>query len=284
MLRTVVNAIGIASLSLAALALSSCGGSSGGGGGTTGTVPTAAPSGAPTTAPTSAPTATAPVPTPTPTTGPATPTPGPPVASGQTIHAEAGSLNGQPGAYTPPEGNTPSGGTGSPIDGINCDPTMSNKYHVHVFLAVYNNGTYVAQPYAVGMVNPQPAVAGFVNEANCFYYLHTHDSSGIIHVEDPNPNNIPTTQSIFTLRNVLDVWGISADSNHFGPFQGPVRVYTSGQVYRGGGNNAIVNASTYMFYGNDPTTIPLYSHEVMFVEVGPNYPAALPNVHFYTAF
>lgn len=161
---------------------------------------------------------------------------------------------------------------------------MSNNYHIHPFLGVYNNGTYVAQPYAIGMVNWQPPINGFVNIATCFYFLHTHDSSGIIHVEDPNLNNIPITQSIYTLKNVLDVWGITADATHFGPFQGPVRVYTSGQVYRGDMNNGVVNASTYTFYGNDPTTVPLYSHEVIFVEVGPNYPAALPNVSFYTEF
>lgn len=161
---------------------------------------------------------------------------------------------------------------------------MSNNYHIHVFLGVYDNGTYVAQPYGVGMVNPQSPIDGFVNFATCFYFLHTHDSSGIIHVEDPNPFNIPITQSIYTLKNVLDVWGITADANHFGPFQGPVRVYTSGQVYRGDMNHGVVNASTYTFYSNDANTVPLDSHEVIFVEVGPNFPASLPNVSFYTEF
>jgi hypothetical protein len=160
---------------------------------------------------------------------------------------------------------------------------MPDNYHVHLFLGVYNNGTLMALANGTGMVNPQPPDrTGFVNFANCFYFLHTHDSSGIVHIEDNQ--NVPGTQSIFTLKTYLDIWGITADSNHFGPFTGPVRVFTSGQVYRGNMNNGVVSASTYTFYGTDPTNIPLYSHEVIFVEVGPTYPASLPNVSFYTQF
>ncbi len=159
---------------------------------------------------------------------------------------------------------------------------MSNNYHIHIFLGVYDNGTLMALPVGTGMDNPAPNTTGFVNSATCFYHLHTHDASGIVHVEDPS--HAAVTQSVYTLKTYLDIWGITADANHFGPFQGPVRVYTSGQVYRGNSNNGVVNATTYTFYGNDPTNVPLYSHEVIFVEVGPNFPSALPNVSFYTAF
>ena len=160
---------------------------------------------------------------------------------------------------------------------------MSENYHIHIFLGVINNVTYMAVPWGTGMVNPQPPdPTGFVNFATCFYHLHTHDSSGIVHVEDTHV--APVTTTLFTLKTYLDIWGITASSNHFGPFQGPVRVFTSGQVYRGNSNNGEVDATTYTFYGTDPTNIPLYSHEVIWVEVGPNYPASLPNVHFYTQF
>lgn len=155
---------------------------------------------------------------------------------------------------------------------------MPNNYHVHAFIGVYDNGTYVAQPYATGMFNSQPPVNGFVGVAQCFYYTHTHDSSGIIHIEDPM--NVSTTVSIFTLKTYLDIWGMTANATHFGPFNGPVRVYTSGQV---GGpiGSQLIKATSYTFYGQDPTNIPLYSHEVIWVEVGPNYPASLPNIQFF---
>ena len=161
---------------------------------------------------------------------------------------------------------------------------MSNNYHIHVYLGVFVNGTEQALPIAIGMDSPGAAVSGFINTANCFYFIHTHDSSGIVHVEDPNPDNDPVTATMFTLQNVLDVWGITADANHFGPFTGPVEVFTSGQIYRGDQNNGTVPASTLTYYGSNPGTVPLYSHEVIFVEVGPTYPSSLPSVSFYTEY
>jgi hypothetical protein len=161
---------------------------------------------------------------------------------------------------------------------------MSNNYHIHIYLGVYVNGTQMALPIALGMDNPGAASDGFINSASCFYYIHTHDSSGIVHVEDPNPNDIPVTGTMFTLQNVLDVWGITAGPNNFGPFTGPVRVFTSGQVYRGNTSNHTTSATDLTYYGNNPSSIPLYSHEVIFVEVGPTYPTTLPNVDFYLQY
>ena len=212
----------------------------------------------------------------------AAPTPTPPVPSGQTIQTSQGSVSGEPDMFTPTEGDTASGGQGSPIDGITCDPTMSNNYHVHIFLGVYVNGTQMALPIAIGMENPGAPSGGFINSASCFYHIHTHDSSGIVHVEDPDPNNVPITGTMYTLQNVLDVWGITASANNFGQFKGPVEVFTSGQVFRGAdANSGVVPASDLTYWGSDPNTVPLYSHEVIIVEVGPTYPTSLPGVFFY---
>lgn len=246
-------------LALATAGLAACGG--GGGGGSTG--------------------GGNPVPVPSASLPPATPTPPPPGPSSQTITTSAGSVSGHTGGFSPSEGDTASGGQGQPVDGVTCDTSMSDNYHVHAFVGVYNNGTLMALPAGVGMQNPQPPSNGFVDVASCFYHLHTHDSSGIIHIEDPDPSNVPVTQSLYSLKTFLDIWGVTADADHFGPFQGSVRVFTSGQTYRGNTNGNTVSADTLTFYGNNPNSVPLYSHEVIFIEVGPNYPASLPNVHFY---
>ncbi|MGB6985831.1 MAG: hypothetical protein WBD74_07680 [Candidatus Aquilonibacter sp.] len=249
----------------------------GGGGGGSSPIPTNAPSGAPTSAPSGAPTSSASAaPTATPTS---------PGASTQTITTGQGVVDGEPNMFTPTEGDTPSGGQGpSPVDGISCAPTMSNNYHVHIFLGVYVNGQEMALPIAIGMENPGAPSAGFINTATCFYYIHTHDSSGIVHIEDPNPNNVPMTGTIFTLQNVLDVWGVTTDAKHFGPFTGPVEVFTSGQVYRGDQNNQLVPSTDLTYWGSNANTIPLYSHEVIYIEVGPTYPTTLPNVSFYLEY
>jgi len=76
---------------------------------------------------------------------------------------------------------------------------------------------------------------------------------------------------------------LEQNSNQFGPFMGPVRVFTSGPVYRGATPDQITPASDLAFFGNDPNAVPLYSYEIVDVEVGPSYPATLPNVRFYQA-
>ncbi|HXW51407.1 MAG TPA: hypothetical protein VEJ41_05400 [Candidatus Acidoferrales bacterium] len=151
-------------------------------------------------------------------------------------------------------------------------------------MGVYVNGNQYALPIALGMVDPGAPVDGFINSAQCFYHIHTHDSSGIVHVEDPDPSGVPITGTLHTLKNVLDIWGITMDGTHFGQFSGPVVVLTSGQVYRGDQNNGDVPSSTYTFYSGDPNSIPLYSHEVIWVLVGPTYPPSLDGVSFYTEF
>lgn len=178
--------------------------------------------------------------------------------------------------FTPANGDTASGGNSQTVDGVPCLSSMPSSYHVHPLLALYVNGSQVAIPYALGMYQPGAPSGGFVNTATCFYYLHTHDSSGIIHVEDPSAT--PISQSIYTLKTFLDIWGITAGPNNFGPFNGPVEVFTSGAMEQPG---LTVNASQLSYAGNDPNVVPLYSHEYIVVEVGPTYPASLPNVQFY---
>lgn len=224
------------------------------------------------------------LPTPAPVTSP-TPAPSPTITlSASLLHANAGGVIGAPDMFTPTSGDTSTGGTGSAVDGITCEPTMSNNYHIHVFVGVIVNGAQYAMPIAIGMVKPGAAASGFINAAQCFYFIHTHDSSGIIHVESTNPGGLPITSSIYTLKNLLDIWGMTVDRTHVGPFTGPVVVLTSGQIYRGDQNSGVVPSSTYTFYGGDPNGIPLFSHEVIWLIVGPTYPASLDGVSFYTEF
>jgi len=217
-----------------------------------------------------------------------TPMPSPsPIGSPATLHANEGGLLGAPDMFSPPSGDTGSGGSGAPVDGITCDPTMSDNYHIHIWLGLYVNAVQYALPIAVGMVDPGPAgpPGQFILTAHCFYHIHTHDRSGIVHVEDPDPSKTPRTGTLYTLKHLFDIWGITVNATQVSDkFVGPVRVFTSGQVYRGDQNGGVVPASTLTQWTGDPNTIPLYSHEVIILEVGPAYPAQLPNIAFYTEF
>jgi len=208
-------------------------------------------------------------------------------------------VNGTPDAFNPPYGDTATGGQG-PLDSTfdngneTCESSMSNNYHIHVFIGIYVNGSWLALPEGLGIVgfadNPAPS---YILYATCFYFTHTHDSTGVFHIEYTNPNGLPLTQPAFSTADLFNIWGITVNSTQFGPFGGPVTVYTSGQIYRGGGDcsgnsppagtqlgGSIVPESDLTLWTGDPNAIPLYSHEVIWFYVGSGNPTSLPQVQF----
>ena len=188
--------------------------------------------------------------------------------------------------FSPAIGDTSTGGHGpdnNVTGGFPCQPYMSDNYHIHVFVGLYVNGQEYAIPTGTGVVEPNIDSNGdSPSGTQCFYYSHTHDSTGVVHIEDPNGNvpDVPPMDSKYVLGQWFQVWGITVSNSQFGPFSGPVEVLTSGQQYRGGGPDTDVPENTLTVWNGDPNQIPLYSHEVIWFLVGPNYPASLPAVHF----
>ncbi len=281
-----------------------------------GTTPTPVSSSTPGTTPTPLPTPThqpTPTPPPTPTPFP-TPTPSPNQTLTVTVgHGEVNPPDGD-GVFTggigeeTGDGDYATGGQG-PVNStfgpaqIPClaamyDGPIPPGYHVHPFLGIYYNGKEVALPDGVGMADPEadgmfqgiPDWTQYAynpqnpKEPGCFYQMHTHDASGLIHVESSNPNNIPQNGSMYTLGDFLGLWGIPLSNNQFGPLTGSISVWTSGQISRGGpGSSGEVLSNTYTLYNGNYSQIPLYSHEVIWVLVGSGNPtgASLPNVSYW---
>jgi hypothetical protein len=74
------------------------------------------------------------------------------------------------------------------IDGIECARAEQFAFHIHTkFNITVNNESY-----------PVPGGIGIIPN-NCIYWLHTHDDSGIIHVESP-------VKKGFTLGQFLRIW------------------------------------------------------------------------------
>jgi hypothetical protein len=74
------------------------------------------------------------------------------------------------------------------IDGIECDRVEHLDFHTHTQLNMtINNQSY-----------PVPAGIGIM-QGYCIYWLHTHDNSGLIHMESP-------IQRDFTLGQFLRLW------------------------------------------------------------------------------
>ncbi|MDQ2865712.1 MAG: hypothetical protein M3R51_05750 [Candidatus Eremiobacteraeota bacterium] len=197
-------------------------------------------------------------------------------------------INGLDMQFTPPVADSPTGGHGpslSKLDGVRCQPHMSNNYHAHAFVGLYINGVEYAMPRGIGVVEPtDPSQLSIYTATECFYYTHTHDSTGIVHLEDFNNGVVenPPVSTNFTSGQLFTIWGITVNQMQFGQFSGPLEVFTSGQQYvpldeKTGGTIA---ESQLTQWTGDPAQIPLYGHEVIWYLVGPNYPASLPSVHF----
>jgi hypothetical protein len=102
---------------------------------------------------------------------------------------------------------------GQNIDGVSSNQMEQLAYHIHAHLAIYINGDQKTVPYGIGIeqpwtMDPNSGSTEFVDAGAAFYYLHTHDDTGVIHIE--SPTNV-VTAPVFEPIWVLDrVWFHSA--------------------------------------------------------------------------
>jgi hypothetical protein len=137
---------------------------------------------------------------------------------------------------------------GHTVDGIQCQQSEQLAYHIHSHLAIYADGNQRPVNQGIGIAPPQQTQqtqqGTFVTGGSCLYWLHTHDSSGIIHVESP-------TQKTYTLGNFFDIWGQTLSPQQVGSSKGAVVAYVNGQPYSG-----------------NPRNIQLNNHQVIQLDVG----------------
>jgi hypothetical protein len=149
--------------------------------------------------------------------------------------------------------------TGATIDNIPCDQLEQTQVHYHAELQMYVNG--VQQTF--------PSDAG--RPATCFYWLHTHNPDGIIHVEAP-------ADGTYNLGQFFDIWGQhlsttqllnnKVDSTH------KLTIYvfnpTTDQLTNKDTNNpfTVSPPSNITPYTGDPRKIQIKPNEVIYVEYG----------------
>jgi hypothetical protein len=133
---------------------------------------------------------------------------------------------------------------GQPVNNIQCQTgeQLATHYHAHVDI-LYHNG-----PATI------PANTGIPSGGNCIYWMHTHDESGIIHIEAPQGQG----NRKFTLGDFFAIWGQPLSRSRVatitvGPGQ-QLKVWVNGTPYTG-----------------DPSKIVLKSHEQIVLEIGPPY-------------
>ena len=145
--------------------------------------------------------------------------------------------------------------SGAAVDGIEASPNEQVLFHIHAHLGIYVDGAPKLVPYGVGIVAPfqldgssaDPAHA-FVGGGRAFYWLHTHDESGVLHIESP-------VRRTFSLGNFFDMWGQPLSDHEVGPAAGPVTAFVNG----------------HRFAGN-PQDIPLDAHSIIQLDVGTPIP------------
>lgn len=134
-------------------------------------------------------------------------------------------------------GDTPRGGNGQPVDGIEGSSREMLKVHVHAHLALFHKGQQIAIPYGIGIVRPFQVNNGFVGMGQGIYWLHTHDATGIIHVESPDDRP-------YTLGNFFDIWGEPLTAREVAGLKDVVRAFVDGKPYAGDPRGIVLGAHT----------------------------------------
>jgi hypothetical protein len=101
---------------------------------------------------------------------------------------------------------------------VYCDKQEQTTVHYHAHVTIYINGQQTKIPQGVGIAS----------DNSCLYWLHTHDTQGIIHIESPADHT-------FTMGNFLNEWGTQFSQLGY-PSQFDLSgwtVYVDGQPYTG---------------------------------------------------
>jgi len=122
--------------------------------------------------------------------------------------------------------------------------------HIHQHLDIFVNGKQVTVPALVGIY-----ANGDANQGGFFVELHTHDTSGIIHLEAPK-------NGAFTLGQFFGVWGVRLSSRCIGGYCAapgkPLKFYVNGKRFTGDPNNIVLrpHEEFAIVYGKPPAKIP----------------------------
>lgn len=130
------------------------------------------------------------------------------------------------------------------VDNVQCNGSEQLAYHIHAHLSIYISGKAVPVSESIGITS------------TCIYWLHTHDTSGVIHIESP-------TQKTYMLGNFLDLWQQQFSQLHY-PTQldqaSGWQVYVDGKLVTGNFRTLPLKAHTlitlaYQSPGIKPDTV-----------------------------
>jgi hypothetical protein len=134
---------------------------------------------------------------------------------------------------------------GQIVDGVPCLRDELPIEHLHVHLEIWLDGRRMTVPAGIGVGRPWGIDnRGFILTGSCFAWIHTHDTTGVVHV-------FTQVGKSDMLRQVFSVWGQPLDSNGAIGVHALVAVLVNGQPFTG-----------------DPRAVPLKNLENIVIELG----------------
>jgi len=158
------------------------------------------------------------------------------------------------GRTTAPPWDTPADpGTRVAAAGLPMLGQEGTTLHIHAHLDVIADGKAVTVPALIGIDETSQQISP----------LHTHDTSGVIHIESP-------TKTTFTLGQFLTEWNVSAAADHIGGLKvgggKTLQIYVNGKQQSG-----------------DPAALVLHAHdEIALVYGTPGQAGSIPSSYKWT--
>ncbi|MGH7777041.1 MAG: hypothetical protein ACREPI_07685 [Candidatus Dormibacterales bacterium] len=121
-----------------------------------------------------------------------------------------------------------------------CQSLGNPAVHYHSHLDIFDKGQKETLPAGIGLT------------ATCDYWLHTHDTTGVIHIEAPASQ----AHTKFTLADFFSLWGQPL---------GPQQV----AQYKVGSGQSLIAFVNGKRYSGDPGSIVLKAHEDIALEIVP---------------
>jgi len=125
------------------------------------------------------------------------------------------------------------------VDGVDCQTGERLEYHVHAALEILVDGAPVTVPKNTGI------------RSDCLFWLHTHDDTGLVHIEAPDNRG-------FTLGQFFQIWGRPLSATQL----------LNSTVDADHKITATVNGTPFT---GDPASIPLADRETIVLQYGPPF-------------
>ena len=125
------------------------------------------------------------------------------------------------------------------ISGITCDKVEHLVYHNHTKLGIKIQNETQNIPAGIGII-----------PNDCIFWLHTHDDSGIIHVESP-------IKTAFSLDQFLKVWDIFDNSSFIENFSKNNMTANVSMITENGSQSKLDNYKNIILENNAIITVDL---------------------------